>query len=287
MTTQMSPATGHSLLGLFNTGSFDNFASGDFLFPELTPQSHSALDTNTLSRQNADSSPSGDAGYLVDCEAEPFTAEAPLEFGNENQMYGTIEPLTPVGFDKAAATPAITKSPETTPMFPPTPNATLSQETKISTSEECGHEDDGCNPLLAATLRGNNNMVKLLVARGADLEKVDKHGKSALMIAVEKNNPALALVLLDLGADIRVVCRSGQDLFQKAAAHEEVTMLRTLLEWCRERSEKSSNPGLLKQCVNKRDIRGRTLIHTAVLQARCEVVELLLEYGADVNASSV
>jgi ankyrin repeat protein len=129
-------------------------------------------------------------------------------------------------------------------------------------------------------------MVKLLAAKGADLEKVDKHGRSALMIAVEKGDSALALALLSLGADIGIVDIWGQDLFQKAVAHVDVTILRALLERCREASEKSPDQCILKHCVNKRDNKGRTLIHRAALQGNLEVVELLLEYGADVNASS-
>ncbi|PVH95119.1 ankyrin [Periconia macrospinosa] len=286
--TQISPAAGQRLLGLLHHGNLDNLLSGDSLFPNLASQNSSILDGNSLDFQHIALSPSGDERCIDEDQTETFPTEVTPAFESEGPLNESFHPLSLASdFETIVTSPVNTQSPNIHPMVFHSSEASSHGRPSVSTTDGSDHDDEGCNPLLAATFRNDINMVKLLTEKGADLEKVDKDGRSALLIAVERDNDALAQVLLELGADIRIVDRSGQDLFQKAAARGSVTMLRTLLEWCKKENDKSPNQGILRHCVNRRGNKGRTLVHTAAWQGKSEIVEVLLEYGADINASSI
>jgi len=55
---------------------------------------------------------------------------------------------------------------------------------------------DGKTALMFAAERGYDEIVKLLINQGADINKQDKNGKTALLLACEKNNANEALVQL-------------------------------------------------------------------------------------------
>ena len=50
------------------------------------------------------------------------------------------------------------------------------------------------------TVKGNREIVKLLIARGADVHVKDKEGQTALSLAIRNNLPEIAEILREAGA---------------------------------------------------------------------------------------
>lgn len=64
-------------------------------------------------------------------------------------------------------------------------------------------------PLLAAIAAGQMDMVRLLLARGADPDATDLQGQNALIIAARQRNTELARLLIDRGAPVNYVSSRG------------------------------------------------------------------------------
>lgn len=63
---------------------------------------------------------------------------------------------------------------------------------------------NGNSILHIACWKGDNDMVLMLLMRGADVNCVDSKGYSPLLVAIEFGHDALALSLLERGADITI-----------------------------------------------------------------------------------
>jgi ankyrin repeat protein len=60
-------------------------------------------------------------------------------------------------------------------------------------------------------------MVELLVARGADLNRTDDRGRTALMIAAERGHDLIVEFLLERGADPALKDKQGNSVVDLAA----------------------------------------------------------------------
>ncbi|MGO9913291.1 MAG: ankyrin repeat domain-containing protein [Isosphaeraceae bacterium] len=121
---------------------------------------------------------------------------------------------------------------------------------------------DRPSPLHYAALAGQLDTVKLLVVLGADVDARDPHyGATPLSAANYKDQRDIVEYLLRLAPICDAVALGGLD------------RVRTLLR---------ENP----DCVNVRDDEGRTSLHypNKDTQHGEEIIELLIEHGADINA---
>ena len=76
---------------------------------------------------------------------------------------------------------------------------------------------------------GNGVMVRLLAENQADLNAVDGWGRTALMWAIE-NMRLVAFLLLEIGADVKVVARDGSTALHEAAFKWEAAVAGMLLK---------------------------------------------------------
>ena len=98
---------------------------------------------------------------------------------------------------------------------------------------------DPCSPLLTATIHGMYDIVNLLIKRGAKIDAVDKRGATSLFFAAGTGHTDIAKLLINYGVD-----------------------------------------------VNKSEDDGISPLHSAVYNGHLEVAKLLLEKGANVNAKT-
>lgn len=128
----------------------------------------------------------------------------------------------------------------------------------------------GDTPLHVATEYGDKAVVSALVRKGASVSAVNAVGKQPLHLAVGFGHVAQAEVLLKAGADPDVPC--GKNMPPLSRASRSLTMTRCLLKNGAD--------------VEARDDNGFTALHMAARFGKQDVVEALLEAGADVTAQA-
>ena len=129
----------------------------------------------------------------------------------------------------------------------------------------------GIGELFAAVEQGNVEVVQALLNHGADVNKSDKHGKTALFAAAGQGNAEVVQALLSHGADVNKSFVLGKTALHAAVEQGNVEVVQALLSHGAD--------------VNKSDADGFTALHTAARQGNVEVVQALLSHGADVNKS--
>ena len=120
----------------------------------------------------------------------------------------------------------------------------------------------GITPLIHAANRGYLNIVKLLIAEGADAGR-------ALISAARNGRLKTVKLLLDSGAEINKQNNDGRTALMEAAYWEHLKVVELLLK--------------NKADIDKEDCDGRTALTLAAEQGYSEIIELLLDKGAEVN----
>lgn len=164
-------------------------------------------------------------------------------------------------------------------------------------------KERGSTPFTEAALHNRAGVVKLMVARGADVDQRLFYGNTVLHKKAETGDLELVELLLSLGADINAKNAKGwtplhtavaarqqefaEFLIKKgaliyAADHKGLSPLhlaaqRELVDMITFLMERGAS-------VTRKDRYGRTPLHVAALEGRNEAVALLIERGAEVNA---
>lgn len=111
--------------------------------------------------------------------------------------------------------------------------------------------------------------------QNANVNAPDAHGMTALMAALNKNRLPVVELLLQLGPDFTMRDDQGRTCLTLAAQAGRAELIKKLLD---------EEPGF-KSTINQVDFQGRPPILWAGRQGHAEVVGLLLEHGADPNAT--
>ena len=128
--------------------------------------------------------------------------------------------------------------------------------------------------LAAAIYRADNNMIDLLLSKGARADLEHWRYPPALYVAAEAGHSALIPKLLRSGADLEAQFRGKPPLYA-AVKEGHLAAVRLLLE-----SGADANHSVLDHT------RRMTIIDAAVEHGKDEIIKLLIDYGADVNAVS-
>lgn len=164
---------------------------------------------------------------------------------------------------------------------------------------------DGATPLLVASKAGAVEMVRLLLEKGADPGVKNREGNTALSEAAWKGHTEVARLLLDKGADPNGRVSFGQTAFSRAAWGGRPDMVRLLLTRGADvnMADNSGKTPLIEACHQMfdppkhggRQEKGKPesdpdneMFQRAQRERRdrTEIVQLLLEKGADVRAKS-
>jgi len=163
--------------------------------------------------------------------------------------------------------------------------------------------DHGETPLMKAALCGREDVVRLLLERGADITKADKTSCTPLHFAAQSGNTEAIRLLLNRGADTETVEMDFLTPLHIATAAGFVPAIRVLLDYGAQIDSQSSDghsplilaaawgdeevvPLLLNHDVDteKMDNGSWTALHHACQYGHAEVVQILLEHGANIEA---
>jgi ankyrin repeat protein len=119
---------------------------------------------------------------------------------------------------------------------------------------------DGYSPLILACYRGNNEVAKLLIETGCDINGSSKMG-TPLMAAIVKGNTEIAKFLIEKKADINKIDDNGTTALIYAVQFNNTTILNLLLE--------------KKVDKKHKDKDGKTAFEHAVFSRNEEIINLL------------
>lgn len=91
-------------------------------------------------------------------------------------------------------------------------------------------EDGLMTSLILSAKNSHDDVVRLLLKRGADIEGKDQVGRTALHVACDNNNRSTALELLDLGANVNAVDKKGNSSLHYCAQKNFAPIARLLLD---------------------------------------------------------
>jgi len=131
---------------------------------------------------------------------------------------------------------------------------------------------EGTTPLYTAANEGDVESLELLIRHGADVNSVDIDGTTAVYVAAHEGEFECLELLIRHGADVNSVARDGTTPRYVAAREGQLECLLLLIQ-----DEADVNPEPLHSLL------GNTALVTAIENEWAEVVELLIESGADVN----
>lgn len=106
---------------------------------------------------------------------------------------------------------------------------------------------NGWTPLMRiACLSGNDDVAEVLIAKGANINKFDKSGKTVLMAASMNGHFNLVRLLVDKGADIYLQNREGKTALEFARSMERHSIIK-YLEFQVAKEEKQRKAKLLEE----------------------------------------
>jgi len=161
----------------------------------------------------------------------------------------------------------------------------------------------GASALHVAAEQNHCELIHWLLQNGLDVDLRDDFGQSALHSAVGANSVAAAALLLQMGADVRERNENGYGLIHDAPLTGDLAMLKLLLAaganvndvsgggcWPLQDACHDGNAAavaFLLQSGAEPDLTstGETALFSAVSADSIDCVRLLLEAGADVNAT--
>lgn len=113
-------------------------------------------------------------------------------------------------------------------------------------------------------------LVQLLIARGSDVNAVDRVSETPLTLAARKGSVEIVTTLMKAGADVNARNRAKETALSLAAKRGHLDVVTLLLD--------------AKAKLELKDGDGNTPLVAAASQAQPEIVALLLKMGADLRA---
>jgi TonB family protein len=157
---------------------------------------------------------------------------------------------------------------------------------------------DGRTPLMLACRRNDAVIVDLLLRAGAEWQATNNEGDSVLFFAADSGNPAIVRAILDRGVDVNSKSQDGSTALMAAAAVGSPKVVRMLLlAGAKETTNAVNSSGVTALLAAARGNvnRGSIIMEDEMVRVRYaepedetdhrgEIVEMLADAGADVNA---
>jgi len=144
----------------------------------------------------------------------------------------------------------------------------------LATGCSINHDTKGATPLMHASRRGNDAVVRILLDKGADLEMHDKEqGWTALMFAVRFGKSRVARMLLQAGASTKSLSKDEFSALIIAARYGQEECVKLLIE---------ANADLNHQCK----IHKWTALMFGARFGYAGIVQRLVDAGADLRKAN-
>jgi ankyrin repeat protein len=169
---------------------------------------------------------------------------------------------------------------------------------------DAGDAEKGATPLFQAVMGLEPEMARLLVERGADVDKKTKPGMPVLSLAASSKQADVAAMLVEHGADVGAKDAEELTPLMYAAEAGSPEIVGLLLEHGAEINAKSNvgttalmaavemgHAGIFETLlergadINLKIANGWTALWSAVDNRRLEMARVLIDKGADVNAA--
>ena len=131
-------------------------------------------------------------------------------------------------------------------------------------------EINNCTTLYCAVQEKHADMVQVLIDAGADIEIKTDSGRSPLHVASIEGALATVKMLVKAGADVRATDAKGNTCLILAACCGHTDTVRYLV-------------GLPEVDLNHQKISNYTALHVAVSRKHADVVQVLIDAGADIE----
>ncbi len=122
--------------------------------------------------------------------------------------------------------------------------------------------------------------VRLLVQAGADVNRANRYGVTPLYLAARQGMEDIAILLLAAGANPHVRAADGETLLMTAAKSGSARLVRALLANDPDSMMLAIDPNLSESW------KGQTALMWAAAEGHVEVMQALIEAGADINMRS-
>ncbi len=143
----------------------------------------------------------------------------------------------------------------------------------------------GVRPLWLAAVNGSARVIDLLLKAGADPNTTMPGNETAVMTAARAGKPDALKLLITHGADANARDARGQTALMWAAARNNAAAVRVLTEVGADITVRTSNPSneRVRGTFNSPPPTGFTALLFAVRAGSVDAVKALLDAGADVN----
>ena len=146
--------------------------------------------------------------------------------------------------------------------------------------------------------KGYLNRAKKLIERGADVNEKDNNGYQILHYAVLSDNPKMIELLVDHGADVNAKANNGWTVLHSAVLNGNVEAIHAKTRVIFTTTPVIKGEGIYLKGnlevvqwlvehgadVNAKDNDGCTVLHSAVENGNLDVINYLVKHGADINA---
>jgi ankyrin repeat protein len=127
-------------------------------------------------------------------------------------------------------------------------------------------DENGWTPIMYASSSGQDQIVKALIEKGADVKIADPKGWTPLMLASFKGNTNSLKYLLEKGADVNAKTPKNTTALMVAAGNGFIEVVQLLLA--------------SKADINQKDADGKTALAYAIQKNQTAVIDLLKKAGA-------
>ena len=149
----------------------------------------------------------------------------------------------------------------------------IDQMAKLLTTQNANTCDDkGTSLLVGASAKGHTQLRKMLLEKGALVDKVSNDGYTALVHASTWGYIDICKLLIESNAEINRQDKDGRTALMVACRMNQSKVCEYLLK--------------NNAAVNFKDEAGNTALHYAVRRKNYDVVKLLIHQGADTNSKN-